>query len=41
MDKNRYTLHTEMSGYCTIDRSQNQSGVDANSNDCGVSWSVF
>jgi hypothetical protein len=41
MNKNRYTLHTEMSGVCTIDRYQNQAGVDVNSNDCGVSCHVF
>jgi hypothetical protein len=41
MNKNRYTLHTEMRGRCTIDRYQNQSGIHVNTDDCGVSYYVF
>jgi hypothetical protein len=38
MDRNLYTLHTEKSRECIVDRYLNQTGVDANTNNCGVSF---
>jgi hypothetical protein len=35
MDRNRYTLHSELAGQCQVER-RTRNGTIVNSNDCGV-----